>query len=81
MIKFIFCKIYLIKNLKISILFAIHHCNIIMSETKLSKSSQNEDDKKDYEAVEMLKTEDHDDNIIEEDRVSINDSKNQLTIR
>ena len=52
-----------------------------MSETKLSKSSQNEDDKKDYEAVEMLKTEDHDDNIIEKDRVSINDSKNQVTIR
>ena len=52
-----------------------------MSETKLSKPSQIEDGKKDYEAVEMLKIEDHDNNTIEKDQVSNNDSKNKVTIR
>ena len=52
-----------------------------MSETKFSKPSPNEDGKKDYEAVEMLKIEDHDNNTIEKDQVSNNDSKNKVTIR
>ena len=52
-----------------------------MSETKLSKTSPNEDDKKDFEAVEMLNTENHHDNTVEKDQVSIKDSKNQVTLR
>ena len=52
-----------------------------MLETKLSKTSPNEDDKKDYEAVEMLQNEDHDDNTVEKNQVSIKDSKNQVTLR
>ena len=52
-----------------------------MSEKKLSKLSHNEDGKKDYEAVEMLKIEDHDNNSIEKDQVSSKDSKNQVTLR
>ena len=38
-----------------------------MSEEKISETSQNEDDKKDYEAVEMLKTENNDDSDLEKE--------------
>ena len=46
-----------------------------MSEEKISETSQNEDDKKDYEAIEMLKTENHDDSDLEKEVATKNDSE------
>ena len=57
-----------------------------MSEEKISETSQNVDDKKDYEAVEMLKTENNDDSDLEKevaikkDLEKSNHSK-QITLR
>ena len=57
-----------------------------MSEEKISETSQNEDDKKDYEAIEMLKTEDYDDSDLEKEEATKNDSEKsshskQVTLR
>ena len=52
-----------------------------MSEGKISETSQNEDDKKDYEAIEMLKTENKDDSDNENDPVVNNDTEKQVTLR
>ena len=52
-----------------------------MSEEKISETSQNEDDKKDYEAIEMLKTENKDDSDNENDPVVNNDTEKQVTLR
>ena len=46
-----------------------------MSEEKISETSQNEDDKKDYEAIEMLKTENNDDSDLEKEETTKNDSE------
>ena len=57
-----------------------------MSEEKISETSQNEDDKKDYEAIEMLKTENNDDSDLEKEETTKNDSEKssqskQITLR
>ena len=57
-----------------------------MSEEKISETSQNEDDKKDYEAIEMLKTEDYDDSDLEKEVATKKDSEKsshskQITLR
>ena len=57
-----------------------------MSEEKISETSQNEDEKKDYEAIEMLKTENNDDSDLEKEVATKNDSEKsshskQITLR
>ena len=51
-----------------------------MSEKKISEISQNEDDKKDYEAIEMLTAENQADDP-EKEPVTKNDSEKQVTLR
>lgn len=55
-------------------------CRIIMSEKKISEISQNEDDKKDYEAIEML-AEKQADSDHEKEPVTKNDSEKRVTLR
>ena len=52
-----------------------------MSEKKISEISQHEDDKKDYEAIEMLTTEKQADSDHEKEPVTKNDSEKQVTFR
>ena len=52
-----------------------------MSEEKISEISQNEDDKKDYEAIEMLTTEKQADSDPEKEPVTKNESEKQVTLR
>ena len=52
-----------------------------MSEEKISETSQNEDDKKDYEAIEMLETENKNDSDHENDPLVNNDTEKQVTLR
>ena len=59
-------------------------CRIIMSEKKISEISQNEDDKKDYEAIEMLaekQAEKQADSDHEKEPVTKNDSEKRVTLR
>ena len=51
-----------------------------MSEKKISEISQNEDDKKDYEAIEMLTAENQADDP-EKEPVTKNYSEKQVTFR
>ena len=52
-----------------------------MSEKKISKISQNEGDKRDYEAIEMLSAENQADSDSEKEPVIKNDSEKQVTFR
>ena len=57
-----------------------------MSEEKISVASQNEDDKKDYEAIEMLKADNNDDSDLEKEVATKHDSEKsshskQITLR
>ena len=52
-----------------------------MSEEKISEISQNEDDKKDHEAIEMLTTKNQADFDHEKKAVAKNDSEKRVTIR
>ena len=52
-----------------------------MSEKKISEISQNEDDKKDYEAIEMLTAENQAHSDPEKEPVTKNDSEKQVTLR
>ena len=52
-----------------------------MSEKKISEISQNEDDKKDHEAIEMLTTKNQADFDHEKEAEAKNDSEKRVTFR